>query len=83
MSIKADIIDLLEKQGYRVQVEDDNVNNALMITTDRPIPQELKELVELIRPPQIVFHFNVKERMKYPVPTVLHKWYKETMKANK
>lgn len=80
---KADIIDILSKEGIRANCEDDNVNHAVMILTDKPVPDRVKNMIDMLRPAGIAYHYAVKNTLRHPVPTVLHKWYRETAKAMK
>lgn len=80
---KSDIVDILAREGIRANVDDDNVNHAIMIMTDKPVPDRVKEMLDMIRPAGLAFHYSTKVALKVPVPTVLHKWYRETARAMK
>lgn len=80
---RAEVVDLLAKQGYTADVEEDSGTGRVRITTKEPLPSTIKILVEISMPPGVLVNFAVEDRTRLPIPKSLAKWARETQKELK
>lgn len=74
-----DIEDILAKEGIKAEVADGG-NRSVIIRTESPVPERIQNLLDFHRPIGMAFIFEIKQKIKLPIPLVLIKWYKDTEK---
>lgn len=75
---RRDLIDLIAKQGYQAEVEEDSGTGRVRITTEVDLPSSVKYVVEASLPAGVLASFVTKVRQKMPMPKSLENWYKQT-----
>lgn len=80
---RKDLIDLIAKQGYTAEVEEDSGTGRVRITTEHDLPSVVKIQVEASLPAGVLASFITKPRGKVDLPRSLQKWAVETRKELK
>lgn len=78
-----DLMDQLEKWGYRsVKINDDGIGR-IGITTDSALPKHQQEQLEASMPAGVMLNFTVAIKAQQPVPKQLEKWYRDCQRYMK
>lgn len=73
-----DIMDLIEKWGYKsVKISDDGVGRINIITSE-PLTKPEQRQVEACMPPGVIVLFTTNVKSQAAVPKQLEKWFNDT-----
>lgn len=80
---RKDLIELIAKQGYTADVDEDSGTGYVRITTEYDMPLTVKAAIEASLPAGVKASFITKSRAKIELPKSLQKWAIQTQKEMK
>lgn len=78
-----DVMDLIEKWGYKsVKISDDGIGRV-NITTETPLTKPEQRQIEACMPAGVIVLFTTSIKTAQPVPKQLEKWFNDTKRYMK